>query len=131
MAPFQLLRVADLPEEWRREMSVREHAIMAAEMGIPPSDLRSTVCFEAPDEPSAWQYQNWLHDHASQSGFSRGEHVNVALVSTEAFFRSRGAEGLARYRISMSAIGRPNHFIRIGWSASAQIPAAETAGETR
>ncbi len=71
-------------------------------MGIPPSDLKSTVCFEAPEEPSARQYQNWLHAHSSQSGFARGEHVNVALVSIEAFIRSRGAEGLTRYRIPMS-----------------------------
>ncbi len=76
------------------------------------------------------RYQNWLHDQASLSGFSRGEHVNVALVSTEAFLRSRGPEGLARFRISMSAMGRPMHFIRIGWSASAQIPAAQTTTGT-
>ena len=95
---------------------------MAAELGIPPADLRSAVCFEAPDEASAWQYQNWLHERDSQSGFTRGEHVNVALVSSEAFLRSRGLDGLKRYRVAMSALGRPVHFIRIGWSARAQIP---------
>ena len=107
-AGFTAWTAAELPAEWKRQVSQEALQHAANAYKVPVAKLVPWTAVELPDFPWAWQYTTW---HRAKYGENCGkDHLPVMVTARDSF---RGEGAAARARISSDSLrafletGRP------------------------